>query len=1062
MFVAACVAMLAAAVAVQAMTPAQCMAGAARRDCGYFNSNDCTSHGCCWIPVPTAQTAHLSAEELESPPMHMLEGGTPWCFAPQSIVGGYAVAGVQPFVPSPAQRPGWQLSLKLADGNNYFGADVALLQVQVVFETKQRLRVKISNPLEARWEVPESLLPLAPGDSSLMRVEDAFYSFSYTSFPFGFAVTRVDDGEVVFNSTAPAGPDGFTPLFNGLVFTDQYLELSTSLPGSPVLYGLGEKVTSMQLATQGKPVTFWARDAATPVDQNIYGSHPFYLEHRRTAATAHELAARPDLLNDTQTTKTHGAWLRNSNGMDVLIHDAQSAVREWQLNHPGVALDERAAAAYSTGYLTYRVIGGVLDFFVYVGSTATGTSSASAIIQQYHTSVGLPHMPPFWALGWAQCRWGYHSLAEVQAMVAAYATAALPLDHVWTDIDYMGSGAGNPYEDFTTDPVNFPANQMATFIQQLHKQGQRYVLIIDPAIHNRTGYGPFDSGLQQDVFIKQASGATFIGKVWPGYTAFPTFHAPQTSVWWAGQIAAFRDQVPVDGIWIDMNEASNFCTGDCDSPTALAHEAEHPRLQRMRAVEAAEAIAAQKKSGRHTRSHSHSIATQSVAKSPAPAPKGFRKPEPKSLCTGAPGAPRGTCLPNNPPYRINNAATGADLNTLTIDMDAVHSWNTTSLLEYDVHNLYGFSEAVATNAALESQMGTRSLVLSRSTFSGSGHHTAHWLGDNWSTWESMAASIPGVLAMQFFGVPLVGADICGFNGDTTEELCARWMALGSFYPFARNHNSKGQISQEPYVWDSVAAVSQKTLSVRYSLLHLYNTLFFQAHSQGGTVARPLFLNFAQDPNTFPIGAQFMIGSALLVTPVLTQGATTVWGYFPQTNDAGQPQRWFDLWSGTEFFAGSNGTGDGWAEIPAPLDTIPLHLAGGNVVPVQTPALTTVAQASNPFELLVVPDSADTATGSLFIDDGETLQIGTNSLQASFSYAKGTLTYALSVNTYAPAGKLVFEEVSLMGVAAAPSGATVNGQAVPAAKLQYDAQLKVVTLDSMALPLNQPFTINFAF
>jgi alpha-glucosidase (family GH31 glycosyl hydrolase) len=395
---------------------------------------------------------------------------------------------------------------------------------------------------------------------------------------------------------------------------------------------------------------------------------------------------------------------------------------------------------------------------------------------------------------------------------------------------------------------------------------------------------------------------------------------------------------------------------------------------------------------------------------------------------------------------------------VTLDADAVHSWNSTSWLEYDVHNLYGLSESIVTNAILERQMGARSLLVTRSTFSGSGRHAAVWLGDNWSTFASMAASIPGVLSMQFFGLPLVGADICGFNGRSDEELCARWMALGSFYPFARNHNAKGNPPQEPYVWASVAAVSRKTLAVRYSLLHVYNTLFFHAHMQGGTVARALFLNFPQDTNTFTLGAQFMIGSVLLVTPVLTRHTVSVTGYFPPRNDAGLPQRWFDLWSGEELVAGSTG----WVELPAPLDTIPLHFAGGSVIPIQAPALTTVAQRHNPFKLIVAPDSTGSATGSLFLDDGASLQVGVHSTQASVQYANGTLRYALWVNSYAPAAALQCDDVELLGMPHPPTAVTLNGNALPGAQIGYKPQAKIVSLTQLALPLSKPFTITFSF
>ena len=82
--------------------------------------------------------------------------------------------------------------------------------------------------------------------------------------------------------------------------------------------------------------------------------------------------------------------------------------------------------------------------------------------------------------------------------------------------------------------------------------------------------------------------------------------------------------------------------------------------------------------------------------------------------------------PNNPPYAINNFNSKAPLNTKTLDMDASHVDNT--VLEYNAHNLYGISEAIATSNALESLKGKRSFVISRSTFPGSGSYTGHWTG----------------------------------------------------------------------------------------------------------------------------------------------------------------------------------------------------------------------------------------------------------------------------------------------------------------------------------------------
>ncbi len=91
-------------------------------------------------------------------------------------------------------------------------------------------------------------------------------------------------------------------------------------------------------------------------------------------------------------------------------------------------------------------------------------------------------------------------------------------------------------------------------------------------------------------------------------------------------------------------------------------------------------------------------------------------------------------------------------------MTAQHYGN---LSEYNVHSLYGYTETVATMSALTKVLGTRSLVISRSTFPNAGAHGGHWLGDNTSDWPDLVASIAGIINFNLFGIPLVGADICG-------------------------------------------------------------------------------------------------------------------------------------------------------------------------------------------------------------------------------------------------------------------------------------------------------------
>ena len=229
----------------------------------------------------------------------------------------------------------------------------------------------------------------------------------------------------------------------------------------------------------------------------------------------------------------------------------------------------------------------------------------------------------------------------------------------------------------------------------------------------------------------------------------------------------------------------------------------------------------------------------------------------------------------------------------------------------------------------------------------------------------MYFSIPQALSFSLFGIPMFGVDTCGFNGNSDEELCNRWMQLSAFFPFYRNHNTLSANSQEPYIWSSVIDATKTAMSIRFQLLPYMYTLFYQAHTTGSTVMRALSWECPNDPSLAAADLQFFLGPAILVTPVLAQGATTVDGVFP---GAGKGEIYYDWYTQSQVnaSAGQNIT------IAAPLGHIPVFVRGGYILPMQQPAMTTSAARMTPWSILVALNEEGAASGSLYLDDGESI------------------------------------------------------------------------------------------
>lgn len=148
-----------------------------------------------------------------------------------------------------------------------------------------------------------------------------------------------------------------------------------------------------------------------------------------------------------------------------------------------------------------------------------------------------------------------------------------------------------------------------------------------------------------------------------------------------------------------------------------------------------------------------------------------------------------------------------------------------------------------------------------------GKWASRWLGDNFSKQIYMKLSVSGVMLMNMFGIPLSGADICGFLDNTWEDLCVKWHFVGAFYPFSRNHNG-GSEPQEPYIFNKTAMDQMRTaIKLKYSLIRYYYTLLTENSLRGtGTVYKPVWFEFPEERDAYTdIEYNIMIGSALKVS-----------------------------------------------------------------------------------------------------------------------------------------------------------------------------------------------------
>ncbi|AEO70510.1 glycoside hydrolase family 31 protein [Thermothielavioides terrestris NRRL 8126] len=912
---------------------------------------------------------------------------------PQTVCPGYKASNID------ETEGGFTAELDLAGpACNVYGNDIEHLSLSVDFQADDRVHVDIRprfiSPENESWFLlPEVLVPRPPRGARYQQSDSALI-VSWSNDPtFSFSVKRRETNDTLFSTEGKV-----------LVYEDQFVEFASALPERYNLYGLGEVIHGFRLG-DNLTRTLFAADVGDTIDANLYGSHPIYLDTRYFVADdSGELTYVQNTTDKANkyVSYTHGVFLRNAHAQEILLRPSS---------------------------VTWRTLGGSIDLYFYSGP------KAQDVIRAYQqTAVGLPAMQQYWSLGFHQCRWGYKSWAEVEDVVDNFARFEIPLETIWTDIDYM-----KQYRDFENDPVRFGYTEGSKFLAKLHANHQHYVPIIDSAIYAPNpenpddAYPPYDRGVEAKAFMLNPDGSIYYGAVWPGYTVFPDWVGAVLDGggaidWWIDEILRYSKKVAFDGIWIDMSEVSSFCVGSCGTGNLTLNPA-HPPFELPGEPGN---LVLQYPEGFNSTNSSEAMSASSASRQQEAATATTQAPTSTSYYRTTPTS--GARNVNWPPYVINNS--NGELAGHAVSPNATHHGG---YLEYDVHNLFGHMILNATyQALLKVHEGKRPFIIGRSTFAGSGKWAGHWGGDNAALWAYMYFSIPQALSFSIFGIPMFGVDTCGFAGNTDYELCSRWMQLSAFFPFYRNHNILGAISQEPYVWSSVAEATKTAMRIRYSLLPYMYTLMARASLEGSTVMRALAWEFPAEPWLADADRQFMLGSALMVTPCLEQGASTVGVVFPGVGDGTVWYDWYTLAAVKGVEPGQNVT------IDAPLGHIPLYLRGGNVVPTQEPGMTTTESRRNPWGLIVALDRDGSAEGELYLDDGESLEPDAVTW-VHFSATNNSVA-ARPEGNYVDTNRLA--NVTVLGLPEAPSMVWLNGNLLATSRWSYSADSAVLSVQGL--------------
>lgn len=209
---------------------------------------------------------------------------------------------------------------------------------------------------------------------------------------------------------------------------------------------------------------------------------------------------------------------------------------------PGEMVFDLAYTRSDTACITS--LNGDLDVYILTAGSLT------EICREMRRLTGRSYVPPKWAMGYIQSRWGYDSDRVIRTVVAEHRSRHIPLDGMSMDIDYM-----DHYKDFTWNKENFPS--LRALADDMRGDHIHLVPIIDAGVKQEEGYDVCDEGLEQGYFVRKADGKPFVGAVWPGRSYFPDFLRADVRAWFGSKYHTLMRE-GVEGFWNDMNEPALF------------------------------------------------------------------------------------------------------------------------------------------------------------------------------------------------------------------------------------------------------------------------------------------------------------------------------------------------------------------------------------------------------------------------------------------------------------------------------------------------------------------------